>query len=90
MAQANSEINVNVDICADICLGNHVTEPLLLVCDCPKARPLTNIIAFDQKCDADGDCYCPVINGRETIFVEGVGCIFPGKLHFSCTLDKLL
>ena len=88
-AQASSGISVNVDICVDICLSHHVTESFLLVCDCPKARPLTNKIAFDQKCDAIGECYCPLINGRETLYREGIGCIFPGKLKFSCTLDKL-
>lgn len=70
-------------------MSDHVTEPLLLVCDCPKARPLTNKITLDQKCDAVGECHCPAVNGMDTIYEEGTGCVLPGKSHLYCTLDKL-
>ena len=79
-------ISMNVDNC----LSDHVTEPLLLVCDCPKARPFVDKVALDQKCDAVGQCYCPPFKGRYTIYKEGIGCVLPGKLHFYCTLDKKL
>lgn len=62
-----------------------VTESLWLECDCPKARPLTNKVTLDQKCDAVGECYCPTQNGKDTIYEEGSGCVFPGKLHFYWT-----
>lgn len=58
------------------CLGKF-TGKNCEVCDCPKARPLTNKQVFAPKCDAIGECYCPLINGRETFYKEGIGCIFP-------------
>lgn len=60
-------------------LSEYILIPVLLVCDCPKARPLTNKVTLAQKCDAVGECYCPDYNGKVTVYVKGSGCVYSGK-----------
>ncbi|KAJ7337768.1 hypothetical protein OS493_007923 [Desmophyllum pertusum] len=47
-----------------------------LECGCPKARPVSNRITLDQKCDKIGGCFCPKYNDKETAFIEGKGCLY--------------